>query len=81
MPVLIRDYPKWITRDGEQVLVRSEDDEIELENQDEKDRMVSELREKYGKDVDLRQYKGLNGLGALKAYYEAVKVREDKDGV
>lgn len=75
MPVLISEYPKWV--DG--VLVDTEDHGMELENQSEKDRMVDELENKYEKDVDLRSYKGTNGFGALKAYYEAVVSREGKD--
>ena len=68
----IAEYPKWV--DG--ILYRSEEDELESGNQAEKDRMVKELKETYGKTVDLRQYKGSNGFGALKAYYEAVVARE-----
>ncbi len=79
MPVLIRDYPKWVDVDGKPTLIKSEDHEMELGNQTEKDRMVDELKEVYGKDVDLRSYKGSNGFGALKAYYEAVVSRESKD--
>jgi hypothetical protein len=79
MPVLIRDYPKWITRNNKQVLVQCEDDEIELDNKEEKDHMVKTLKKDYGKDVDLRTYKGTNGFGSLKAYYEAVISRESKD--
>jgi hypothetical protein len=72
MPVEINEYPKWV--DG--VLIDSEDHAIELENQVEKDAMVKELKNTYGKEVDLRSYKGANGFGALRAYYEAVVTRE-----
>ena len=41
--------------------------------------MVKELEKKYGKDVDLRSYKGSTGFGALKAYYEAVVSGEGKN--
>ena len=75
MPVLITEYPKWI----DDVLVESEDHEVQLNNQEEKDRMVKELKEKYGKDVDLRSYKGAGGFGGLKAYYEAVVSGEGKN--
>ena len=69
-------YPKFVERDGEKVLVHSEDEEFELDNQAEKDRMVKELKE-MGKDVDMRSHKGASGLGSLKAYYEAVISRND----
>ena len=69
------DYPKFV--DG--VLYKTEDEEMEAGNQDDKDRMVKEL-EAMGKTVDLRSYKGANGYATLKAYYEAVKVREGNDG-
>ena len=74
MPVSITEYPKWV--DG--VLVQDEDHEVELENKEEKDRMVKELEGKYKKSIDLRSYKGANGFGALKAYYEAVVARESE---
>ena len=55
-------------------------DEFDLENQAEKDRMVAELKE-MGKEVDMRSHKGANGLGSLKAYYEAVIARKgESDG-
>ena len=72
MPVLITEYPMWV--DG--VLVNDEDHAIELENKDHRDAMVKELEGDYGKKIDLRSYKGANGYGALKAYYEAVVSRE-----
>ena len=71
MPVVIRDYPKWIELDGEQFLVKDEDHMAEIDNQVEKDFMVEDLEENYGKKVDLRSYKGPVGFGSLKAYYEA----------
>lgn len=69
------EYPKWV--DG--VLFKDEEAEMAADNQDDKDRMVAEL-EGMGKDIDLRSYKGTTGYATLKAYYEAVKVREGKDG-
>ncbi len=75
MPVLITEYPKWVNG----VLVETEEHEVQLDNQEEQDRMVKELKKKYGKAVDLRSYKGATGFGALKAYYEAVVTREGKN--
>ena len=72
---VMAEYPKWI--DG--VLYKDEDEEMEAGNQEDKDRMVKEL-EAMGKTVDLRSYKGANGYATLKAYYEAVLVREGDDG-
>ena len=69
---IITEYPKWV--DG--VLIQDEDHEMELENVGERDRMVKELDEVYGKKVDLRQHKGAVGFGSLKAYYESVVNRE-----
>lgn len=76
---VMRDYPKWIERDGKRVLVQNEDDEMEIDNQAEKDRMVTELREDYGKEIDLRAYRGPGGFGTLKAYYEAVVAGKGED--
>jgi len=72
---VIAEYPKWV--DG--VLFKNEDAEMEAGNQEDKDRMVKEL-EAMGKTIDLRSYKGANGYATLKAYYEAVQVREGDDG-
>ena len=72
---IIAEYPKWV--DG--VLYKNEEAEMESENHADKDRMVKEL-EAMGKTIDLRSYKGANGYATLKAYYEAVLVREGKDG-
>jgi hypothetical protein len=71
---VMADYPKWV--DG--VLYKSEDEEIELGNQAEKEAMIKELKAA-GKDVDGRQYKGPTGFGSLKAYYEAV-IKNDNSG-
>ena len=71
-------YPKFIKRGDESVLVHSEYEEFELDNQAEKDRMVAELKE-MGIDVDMRSHKGPSGLGSLKAYYEAV-ISRNNDG-
>ncbi len=68
---VLSDYPRWIERDGTQVLVKSEDDEMSLETQDEKNKMVTEL-EGMGHNVDLRSYKGPSGFGSLKAFYVAI---------
>lgn len=76
---VIKDYPKWIEVDGEQVLIKDEEHDMEFANQAEKDKMVKELTEDYGKEVDLRSYKGANGFAALKAYYEAVISREGEN--
>ena len=78
---VMKEYPKWIERDGEPVLVRSADDELMLENSEERDSMIKELEEVYGKSIDPRTYEGNNGFGALKAYYEAVVNREGGDNV
>ena len=72
---VIAEYPKWI--DG--VLYKDEDAVMEADNQEDKDKMVAEL-EAMGKTIDLRSYKGANGYATLKAYYEAVLVREGGDG-
>ena len=80
MPVIFSDYPRWIQHGGESVLVQSEDDEYELEHDGEKERMVKELEEDYGKKVDLRGHKGDTGLATLRAYYEAVKKNEPVNG-
>lgn len=72
---IMAEYPKWI--DG--VLFQDEEAVMASDNQEDKDRMVAEL-EAMGKTVDLRSYKGANGYATLKAYYEAVKVREGNDG-
>ncbi len=72
---IIAEYPKWV--DG--VLYKNEEAEMESENHADKDRMVKEL-EAMGKTIDLRSYKGANGYATLKAYYEAVLVREGNDG-
>jgi len=69
------EYPKFV--DG--VLYLSEDDEMEADNQEEKDRMVKELEE-MGKSVDLRSYKGAAGFVTLKLYYEGVISRGNDDG-
>lgn len=73
---VMAEYPKWVEHDGKQVLIESDDDLIDLENDKEKKVMVKELREVYGKEIDLRKHKGSAGLGSLRAYYEGVKERE-----
>jgi hypothetical protein len=75
MGIVASGYPKFIERNGKQVLVLTEEAEFDLENQAEKDKMVAELKE-MGKDVDMRSHKGASGLGSLKAYYEAVMSRK-----
>jgi len=78
---VIRDYPKWIEHEGEQVLVRSEEAELKLisgaEDDAEYERMIKELEENYDKTIDRRTYhKEIGGFAKLKAYYEAVIARE-----
>jgi len=74
------EYPKFIDRDGKQVLVHSEDEEMELEDSAEKTMMVDKLKE-MGKEVDLRKHKGPTGFATLKAYFEAVMSREGNEDV
>ena len=71
---VMAEYPKWV--DGE--LYHSEEELMEAGNTEEKANMVKEL-ESMGKKIDLRQYKGANGFGALKAYYEAVMAQGGND--
>jgi hypothetical protein len=72
---VIAEYPKWV--DG--VLFKTEDEEMDAENMEERDRMVEELKE-MGKPVDLRKHRGTEGFVTLKLYYEGVKSREGNDG-
>lgn len=76
---VIKDYPKWIDVDGVPTLIKDEEHDMECENQAEKDKMVKELTENHGKEIDLRSYKGIGGFATLKAYYEAVISREGAD--
>jgi hypothetical protein len=75
MPVVIEEYPKWIEHEGEQKLVKNEDEFRSLEHDAEKDRMIQELTEDYGKEINLSDFEGPAGRGALMAYYESVKAQ------
>lgn len=75
---VMADYPKWIERDGKPFLVQSEDHEMELDDEGEKDRIVNELK-LLGHTVDLRRYKGPSGMVALVAFHEAA-IRGEVDG-
>ncbi len=75
---VIAEYPKWVEKDGEQVLVKSEEAEMELEDSAEKAMMVEQLKA-LGKEVDLRKHKGPGGFATLKAYFEAVMSRESTE--
>ena len=72
---VMAEYPKWV--DGE--LFKTEDEEMDAENKEERARMVEELN-KMGRPVDQRKHKGPAGFVTLKLYYEGVKSREDNDG-
>ena len=69
---VMAEYPRWV--DG--VLFKTEDEEMDAENKEERARMVDELN-KMGKPVDQRKHKGPAGFVTLKLYYEGVKSRED----
>jgi hypothetical protein len=71
MPTVFTEYPKFVEFKGERILVKSEDELIELENNEDRQQMMADLASA-GKKVDGRQYKGPSGLGSLRAYYEAV---------
>jgi len=72
---VIAEYPKWV--DGK--LFKNEDEEMNAENMEERDRMVKELAE-MGKPVDLRKHRGTEGFVTLKLYYEGVISRGNDNG-
>ena len=74
MPVIIKDYPKWIDYNGEQTLVKTADEEAELLRSDEREIMLEELNA-LGKDLDPAEFTGASGMGALRAIYE-VAIKE-----
>lgn len=72
---VMAEYPKWV--DG--VLFRTEAEEMDAENKEERAQMVKELSA-IGKPVDQRKHRGPEGFVTLKLYYEGVMAREGDDG-
>ena len=60
------------------IIVNSEDDLLYLDDDERKEAIKKDLKEKYDMDIDLRRYKGAAGLGSLEAYYKAVQVESKK---
>ena len=73
MPTFITEYPKWIEVDGKQVLVQDEEELKSLSLDPEKGEIKKDLSENYGLDIDLDEFAGVGGMGALRAFYEAAK--------
>ncbi len=72
------EYPKFIDQDGKQVLVLTEEQEMNLEDSAEKTMMIEKLKA-MGKEVDGRKHRGPEGFVTLKLYYEGVMSREGDD--
>lgn len=76
---VLTEYPKYIEDEkGKPKLMADEEAFFDYENQIEIQKMTTELKEVYGKPVDLRKFRGAAGFGTLKAYYESVIERETR---
>jgi len=72
-PVHITEYPKYIELDGKQVRCETEEEFKCLSLDPEKEAIKKDLAENYGQEIDLAEFDGVAGMGALRALYEAIK--------
>lgn len=73
MPVVFSEYPKFIEVDKKQVLIHNEEEYFKVVDKAEIDKLVKKIKKEFDEDIDLRRYKGPNGLPSLKGYYKALK--------